>query len=192
MISAIVFDCFGVLMTDAWLPFKAKAFGHDPELFEEATNLMKRSDGGLISYGDFIKSIAELSSLTIPETKQAIENNAVNEPLFLHIQELKKDHKIGLLSNASANWLADMFKPEQLKLFDAVALSCETGYIKPDPRAYEIIAERLGVEVGECVFVDDQERCCTGAVEAGMKAIWYRGDLDQMRTELDKLLVHNL
>ncbi len=187
MISAIVFDCFGVLMTDAWLPFKAKAFGHDPELLLEATNLMRQSDAGMISHDDFITSIAKLASMPASQAKKAIANNVANEPLFLYIQELKKDHKIGLLSNAADNWLDHMFTPEQIKVFDAVALSYEMRHVKPDPRAYEIIAERLGVEVGECVFVDDQERYCTGAREAGMKAIWYKNDVDQMRIELDKL-----
>ncbi len=187
MISAIVFDCFGVLMTDAWLPFKARVFGDDPELSLEATNLMRQSDAGLISYDDFIHSIAELASMPFIETKKAIDDNVANEELFAYIKELKKDYKIGLLSNASANWLADMFSPEQLQLFDAVALSYETGHIKPDQRAYEIVAERLGVDTSECVFVDDQELCCTGAREAGMKAVWYQ-NVDQTRTELNVLL----
>ncbi len=188
MIYAIVFDCFGVLMTDAWLPFKAKAFGHDPELLQEATNLMRQSDAGMLSHDDFITSISELASMPASQAKKAIENNAANEPLFLYIQELKKDYKIGLLSNAADNWLDHMFTPEQIKAFDAVALSYEMRHVKPDPRAYEIIAERLGVEVGECVFVDDQERYCTGAREAGMKAVRYKNDVDQMRIELNKLL----
>lgn len=187
MISAIIFDCFGVLMTDAWLPFRAKVFGHDPGLLEKATDIMKQADAGLMSHDDFILSIAELASVPAIDAKVAIEDNVPNESLFAYIYELKKDYKIGLLSNAADNWLEHMFTPEQLAAFDAVALSYEMGHIKPDVRAYEITAERLGVEVGECVFVDDQERYCTGAREAGMKAIWYR-NLEQTRTELDKLL----
>ncbi len=187
MISAIVFDCFGVLTTDGWLPFKAKAFGHDADLFLEASNLNKRSNAGLISYKDFITSIAEMASMSVPEAKKAIEDNVANEPLFAYIEELKKDHKIGMLSNASGNWLADMFIPEQLALFDAVALSYDTGYVKPDIRAYEAIASHLGVDIGECVLIDDQELYCTAALEAGMKAIWYR-DFDQTKADLDRLL----
>ncbi len=187
MISAIIFDCFGVLTTDCWLPFKAKAFGHDPDLFSEASNLNKRSNAGLISPHDFINGIAELASMSVPEAKKAIEDNVANEPLFAYIQELKKAFKIGMLSNASGDWLADMFAPEQLALFDAVALSYETGYIKPDLRAYEAIASRLGVDTPECVLIDDQELYCTAALEAGMKSIWYR-DFEQTRNELNQLL----
>lgn len=174
-------------MTDAWLPFKARLFGHDPDLLLEATNLMKRSDAGLISYDDFIKSISNLASMAIIDTKKAIEDNVANEELFLFIEELKKDYRIGLLSNASDDWLADMFTPEQIAVFDAVALSYEMGHIKPDKRAYMVIAERLGVDAGNCVFVDDQELYCTGAREVGMKAIWYQ-DVEQTRAELNKLL----
>lgn len=174
-------------MTDAWLPFKAKAFGHDPELLEQATSLNKRSDAGLISHHDFISSIAEMASMSVPEAKRVIEDNVANEMLFSYVEELKKGYKIGLLSNASGNWLADMFTAEQLALFDAVALSYETGFIKPDLRAYETIASRLGVDTGECVLIDDQELYCTAALEAGMKSIWYR-DFEQTKTDLDRLL----
>lgn len=187
MISAIIFDCFGVLMTDAWLPFKAKAFGHDPDLLEQATNLNKRADAGLIDYREFLTSIAELASITVLEAKSIIGNNVANESLFAYIEELKKDYQIGLLSNASGNWLAEMFTPQQVAAFDAIALSYETRHIKPDPRAYEVIAERLGLPVEECVLVDDQERCCGGARATGMKAILYR-DVDQTRAELEQLL----
>ncbi|MDB5170940.1 MAG: HAD-superfamily hydrolase, subfamily variant 3 [Candidatus Saccharibacteria bacterium] len=188
MISAIVFDCFGVLTTDGWLPFKHKNFGQDQALLEQATDLNKQTNCGLLSYPDFMAQIAGLAGITAAEARRQIESNVANEPLFVYIDELKQHYKIGLLSNAAANWLPDMFTPAQLASFDAIALSYETGFVKPDPRSYEIIAERLGVDMQECVLIDDQERYCTAAREAGMQAIWYRGDVDQTRSELNKLL----
>src|SRR5690348_2888052 len=61
MIKAIVFDCFGVLTSDGWLPFKKKYFGHDSALTEEATSLNKQVDAGLISYDDFVPAVAKLA-----------------------------------------------------------------------------------------------------------------------------------
>ncbi len=54
---------------------------------------------------------------------------------------------------------------------DEVILSFEVRAAKPDPRIYEIALERLGVEAGEAVFVDDQARYCDGAAELGVGTI---------------------
>lgn len=50
-------------------------------------------------------------------------------------------------------------------------VSCETGARKPDPAAYEIAADRLGVRPGACLFVDDRELNCEGARAVGMDAV---------------------
>jgi FMN phosphatase YigB (HAD superfamily) len=63
---------------------------------------------------------------------------------------------------------------------DAVVLSCEVGVRKPDPRFFAAVAEALGVEPGEAMFVGDSMRDdVLGAAAAGMPAClatWYRRD----------------
>ena len=190
MIQAVIFDCFGVLTTDAWLPFKRQYFGHDHALLEQAGDLNKQSDSGLISYEDFLEQVGMMANLNGKEVEQAISDNLPNSELFEYIQILKAHYKIGLLSNASGDWLTDLFTAEQVALFDATALSYETGYIKPDSRAYTVIAERLGMSAADCVFIDDQERYVTGARDAGMQAILYQDSL-QLRRVLDALLANS-
>lgn len=191
MIKAIIFDCFGVLAVDSWLPFKEERFGHNPKLFREAGDLNKQCDTGLISYDDFIIRIAKLAEIPTEQVREIIDDSPANKPLFTYIeQELKPAFKIGLLSNAGANWLDELFKPEQTQLFDAIALSFETGFIKPDPRAYIIIAQRLHVIPEECVLIDDQVRYCHGAKEAGMEFIEYNS-FKQMKLELEQILSHS-
>jgi putative hydrolase of the HAD superfamily len=188
MIRAIIFDCFGVLTTEGWLPFKDKYFGDDSEKFHEASEARRMVDAGLMSYGDFVAQMAKLAGVSIDQIDNYIGHNVANEQLLEYIAaELRPHYKIGMLSNAGGNLLERFFSPEQIKLFDAVALSYEMGITKPDRRAYLKIAEKLGVEPEECVFVDDQERHCTAAREAGMKAILYE-DFTQMRVELKQLL----
>lgn len=46
-----------------------------------------------------------------------------------------------------------------------------TGILKPDPRAYTMCLERLGLTADDCVFVDDQRRNVDGAVAVGLMAI---------------------
>ena len=188
MIRAVIFDCFGVLTTDGWLPFKRKYFSANPELEEAATYLNKRTDAGLASYDDFVRDIAELAHVPLSEAARAIEHNVTDDELLSYIAtDIKPKYKVGLLSNAGANWMDRLFSKEQQSVFDAIALSYETGVVKPDARAYEIITERLGVDSEECLFVDDQERYCTAAKEAGMKAIWYQS-LEQFKTDISPLL----
>jgi putative hydrolase of the HAD superfamily len=174
MIKAITFDCFGVLASDGWLPLRDKYFGGNPELIEKVTKLNREIDGGLSTYDDFIKRVSELAGLNESSVREQIENNIPDERLFQLIRDkIKPKYKLGMLSNAADNWLDEIFLPEQIKLFDAIALSYEMKVIKPDPKAYEIIAKRLNVEPSECLFVDDQERYCYGASKVGMQTIMY-------------------
>lgn len=189
MIKAIVFDCFGVLASDGWLPFRDSHFGSDPLKFEKVIEVNKKVDAGIIKYDDFIAQVAALAGVSDAAARRDIENNIPDEALFEYIKsELKSSYKIGMLSNAADDWLNEMFTPDQVELFDAVALSFEIGAIKPDERAYQTIANRLGVELSECIFIDDQPKYCEGAIRAGMKAIVFK-NVEQMKPELTELLV---
>ena len=63
--------------------------------------------------------------------------------------------------------------------------SCSVGVAKPDPRIYRIAAERLGVEPGECLFVDDQPPFVEGARAAGMDAVRLGGEIERLEDVLD-------
>lgn len=109
----------------------------------------------------------------------SINANDTNDVLFAYIRdELKPQYKIGMISNAGANWLNELFEPWQVELFDETVLSFEVGVVKPDPAIYEFATNRLGVLPEECIFVDDLERFCTAATEQGMSAIWHKDDAD--------------
>ena len=189
MIKAVVFDCFGVLVRDGWLPFCDKHFGNNTELREQARANNRRVDMGLSTYNNYIHENAKLAGISEDQAREEIESNPPNDELFAIIRDqLKPQYKIGLLSNAGANWLDDLFGKEQVALFDEIALSYEMRATKPDPVAYETIATRLGVLPEECVFVDDQERFCVGAEAVGMKSIYYQSN-EQLIGELKK---HNI
>jgi putative hydrolase of the HAD superfamily len=187
MIKAIIFDCFGVLVTEGWLAFKDQYFGSNEKLANEATDLLKQADSGLLSHEDFVQAIAKLAQVPAEDVHLSIDNNVPNEPLFAYIAELKPKYKIGMLSNAAANWLNVLFTPPQLALFDDISLSYESGFVKPHHGAYEKIADQIGVKVGDCIFVDDQIRHCEGARLAGMRAIMYQ-DFPQLKRDLNTIL----
>ena len=58
-----------------------------------------------------------------------------------------------------------------LRHFDAIVDATYTGILKPDPRAYALATEALGLAAADCVFVDDQMRNVRGAQAAGLAAV---------------------
>ncbi|BBB07328.1 HAD-IA family hydrolase [Sphingopyxis sp. EG6] len=55
--------------------------------------------------------------------------------------------------------------------FEHVIESSKAGVRKPDPRIYQMMCEKLGVEPGECIYLDDLGINCKPAAQLGMHAI---------------------
>jgi putative hydrolase of the HAD superfamily len=47
------------------------------------------------------------------------------------------------------------------------------GTRKPEPAAYRLVLDRLGVAADQAVFVDDQPANAAGAEAAGLRAVWF-------------------
>jgi epoxide hydrolase-like predicted phosphatase len=73
------------------------------------------------------------------------------------------------------------------ELFDAVVISGQEGFRKPDPRMYELGARRVGAPPAACAFVDDLEFNLEPARELGMAVVHHRCAGDTL-AELDRLL----
>lgn len=190
MIKAIIFDCFGVLAEDGWTPFKRQYIEGNPEVAMAVKLLGKDVDSGKRSFEDMIHETAHLTNVHESVVRAAVERQVPNEGLFAYIQfSLKPKYKIGMLSNASYNVVDLLFTREQKNLLDAHVLSYEAGFVKPDSRMYKLIADRLEVNIEECVMVDDQSRHCAGAISAGMQAIVY-DNLEQTKRDLERILDH--
>ncbi len=189
MICAVIFDCFGVLAEDGWLPFKRKYVGQNKRLAREIADLGKQNEHGMIDNRTMAESVARLLGVPTERFLSATGKRVPNEELLEYIAtELKPDYKIGLMSNANYDVVHKLFTPAQARLFDASVLSYESKMVKPNPNMYKLIAERLEVEAAECVFIDDQERYAEAAASEGMKALVYDGNLDRMRRRLGELL----
>lgn len=92
------------------------------------------------------------------------------EPLLrrLHAQGTR----VGVLTNGNhAQQVAKLEATGLAALVDVICTSEEIGYPKPDPRAFEILAERLRVPISEMVFVGDNPgHDIDGARAVGMSA----------------------
>jgi epoxide hydrolase-like predicted phosphatase len=93
--------------------------------------------------------------------------------------------RTGLISNS---WVDRHYAPELLgELFDGVVISAHEGTRKPDPRMYELGAERIGLPPGACVYVDDLPFNLKPASDLGMATI-HHVDPGQTIAELERLL----
>lgn len=81
--------------------------------------------------------------------------------------------KIAILSNELDLFYGPGFRAKLpfLTMFDAIVDATDTKILKPDPRAYALVTEALGIPPFACVFVDDQKRNVRGAADIGMKAV---------------------
>ena len=84
-------------------------------------------------------------------------DEAVNAGVLEQIRRLRNRgrYKLAVLSNAPPNlsqWLAEW---EIRDLFDVVFCSGDEGVTKPNPAAFQITLERLGVAPERAVFIDD-------------------------------------
>lgn len=98
-----------------------------------------------------------------------------NQPLITIIRAIKPQVKVGILSNTSGEQLrAHLQQAGITELFDAVVASGDTGYVKPQPEIFALIAGALGVAPGDALFFDDSPDHVAGAKAHGMQAVRYR------------------
>lgn len=189
MIRAIIFDCFGVLITDALEGILQTIHGRNPALAEQVRGLIRASNKGIIDPAESTRQIAELLGQSESDYRQNIaDGEHKNNELLTYILRLRESHKTAMLSNIGRGSLAKRFSTDELKqYFDVVISSGDIGWAKPEPEAYQIAADRLGLRCTECVFIDDRELFCEGARATGMQAIVYR-DFAQFSNDLGVLL----
>lgn len=184
--KAVIFDCFGVLTTDLWREFVATL----PEAQKEPARELNRAyDSGHISRDAFLAEIKQLTDRLPQEVEAMTSGQAVkNVELMDFIRQLHTEYKTAVLSNIASSWITDEFlTAEEQEYFDEFVFSRDVGLIKPDPRIYELTAERLGVEPKDCVMVDDIERNCHAAEALGMRSVAYK-DFAGFKAEIGEIL----
>jgi len=91
----------------------------------------------------------------------------------------------GLVSNS---WGTRRYPRDLLaELFDGIVISGEEGFRKPDPRMYELGAQRIGAAPEECVFVDDLSFNLDPARELGMAVVHHTSAASTL-AELERLV----
>jgi putative hydrolase of the HAD superfamily len=188
MIKAVIFDFFGVvgLSTYAML---AEKYNYTPTQHSLSWDLHRALDAGYVTHEEFIQQYAEIIGISKNELHasftEAERHMGIHKPVLDLADTLRETYKVGLLTNVSSD--AYRFVEPIASHFDAVVASYQVRLAKPDVAIFEIMADRLGVDVAECIMIDDNETNCEGARAAGMEAICYT-TLADTKTQLATFL----
>ena len=137
------------------------------------------------------KAVAVLSKtlefLHWHEYDEYIEKNGVRG--FPGVRECLSELRLHRIRLAVATGSLERIVRKNLKLLDIEDLieeivtseDCEKG--KPDPDIFLLAAERLGVEPGECLVVEDSRNGLIAAERAGMSRVGFNGA--EMTTDME-------
>lgn len=196
MIKAVIFDFGGVFdsrheslagFTDA-----ARRYGIDPQAFYDrlySGDAWKEAKVGMISGRDYWRRImAELGHAAeddVAAFRQALfAGHTLDGAVVALAERLHGRFPLGLLSNATDE--LEGLLEEQYgihHLFDVVVNSARAKVAKPDPRAYQLVLDGLGVAPGAALFIDDKPRNIGAAEALGIPSILFT-DAETLEREL--------
>lgn len=109
------------------------------------------------------------------------------------LANLKKKYKIAILTNGKSYGQNLKIKNLGLdKYCDAVVVSGDYQIKKPNPKIFEITAEKLDVEINKCYYVGDTfSKDIYGAYLSGMKPIWIQSH-GYRKTNVDVMIIKNI
>lgn len=189
MITAIIFDFFGVVGQSTYqLVVSDMTLSSEQKL--QLSDLHKSMDNGFVNDTEFLQQYAQILNMDYTEFVQKYyesEHRFQNSSIILDlVAELRKQYKVGLLSNVGADGYNKFIAPI-IHNFDSVVASFETGLAKPERAIFEYAAQQLKADVSECIMIDDSESNCEGARAAGMYAIHFTS-ARALKADLDSLL----
>ena len=183
-IRAVVFDVGGVLEVNpatGWPERWATRLGLTAdELAERIDRLWSGGDIGAVTLAEIERRTADALDLDDAALLELMDDawaeylGSLNRPLADYFRSLRPRFSTGILSNSfvgAREREQDAYGFEDM--CDTIVYSHEVGHLKPEPAAYGIVCERLGVAPGEVLFLDDVQVNVDGARAVGMRAITF-------------------
>jgi putative hydrolase of the HAD superfamily len=183
-VHAVVFDIGGVLEINPPTEWRARWAAR----LQLEPDELERRVGGIWSPGAIgAATLAEIErrtaeALGLDEANlAALMNDAwaeyvgsLNRDLANYFGSLRPRYKTGILSNS---FVGAREREQQAYGFedmcDVIVYSHEVGYLKPEPRSYHVVCERLGVPPEDTVLLDDNQANVDGARAVGMRAVTF-------------------
>jgi len=173
-IKCIVFDFMGVIFEDAddtrdllvpYIQQRNKAITQ-----EQIVDLYIEASLGHMLSADLWQECG-LGNYYPAVEKDYLDSCLRLDPDFIATAEqLSQNYSLAVLSNDVAEWNQYLRgKYDMYRLFDAIVVSGEVGYRKPDPAIYNILLNRAMCLPENCLFVDDMARNLVVASQMGIK-----------------------
>jgi len=190
MIKAIIFDLNGVFIKSPKLSDRFRDdFGIEESVFMPVLNQIMQKIRQPENKNTFSlwKPYLEEWNVSFSE-KQFFDywfgKEGIDHELFNSVKALKEQgYRLFILSNNFKERAAYYQKefPEligMLGIFDRVYYSWQTGFVKPDPKAFETLLSENCLRPEECIYFDDSIKNVEQASVLGIKSYIYAGIKD--------------
>ncbi|KAG9261668.1 acyl-CoA dehydrogenase family member 10 [Astyanax mexicanus] len=203
--KAVIFDMFGVLIPS---PLPKATEWEDKNGVPHGTigqairtggdgNTWRKYMRGELGTEEFLEAFSRDCSkivgfdVDIGSFHSALTSASMAQPLSVMLEAVQcvraEGLKTAVLSNNFLLPGGKSYMPMDPSLFDVIIESCRVGLCKPDPRIYQLCANRLGVSTHEAVFLDDLSHNVEAAVRLGMHGITVRDPAVAVK-ELEQVL----
>ena len=131
-------------------------------------------DRGTNTLESVTRTLVEMTGQTYARCAEVLQQAIdLQEPIPVTeqlVRDLKASGRFRLyvLSNMAHEFIAHLRRFPVYGLFDGEVISCEELVVKPEPRIYEILLERYGLDPSQSLFVDDREANVAAAERLGI------------------------
>ncbi len=94
-------------------------------------------------------------------------------------------YNVFVLSNAHSSFYEYFPRYFELNFFDGIVVSADVHIVKPDVRIYEHLLSKFNLKAEECLFIDDRANNVEGAKKAGMQAVQFKNDFEEVKEYLN-------
>jgi len=173
--KAIIFDFYGVFCADVTMRWFEKNVPNHDELAADFASICTQSDLGQLTKQAFFEAFHDLVGIPTQVIMDGVKAEIVmNHDIIDLARSLKGRYKLGLMSNATEEWLGELLRENNMyDIFDSVVVSANIGIAKPDKGIYEHTLLQLGAEPAETLFIDDRQVNVDAGNAYGIKSILY-------------------
>jgi epoxide hydrolase-like predicted phosphatase len=182
---AVAFDIGGVLERvepyEAFMDRWRRTLGLSEADLSAALASVDRTDvigTGVLSEPEILQAYTAALGLTREQSDNFIADlwtwycGELDEEITSYARALRPRYRTGLLSNS----MHGARREEEARfgfseMFDVIIYSHEIGIVKPDPRAYQVLLDQLGVAPDELIFVDDKQANVDAAGRLGIHGL---------------------
>jgi len=161
---ALLAAAAGVPVPDLQGPYWAYRLSYDRAELDGTTYWHKVAAALGVSFP--VSQIAELTRLDIASWLHLCDGTVT-----LLNDLAAAGYRLGLLSNAPADFAEVMAEQPVAGFFEHLAFSCYLGSVKPEPDCYRAVLAMLGARPADVVFIDDRPENVAGAAAVGIHGV---------------------